>query len=73
MKSILLILILLVVASAFGTVQAWSSERVIDDNDRVTLPGNVHPLARPEYDTGRAPSSLPMGQMILVLKRSDDR
>ena len=46
---------------------------MIDDNDLVALPGNVHPLARPEFDTGRASSSLPMERMILVLRRSADK
>ncbi len=36
----------------------------------VSLPGNVHPLARPQYDKGAAPASLPMERMLLVLKRS---
>jgi hypothetical protein len=34
------------------------------------LPGNVHPLARPEFDQGEAPAYLPLGRMLLVLKRS---
>ena len=42
--------------------------RVIDDNDTVTLPGNVHPLARPEFDKGAADPSLPMERMILSLR-----
>jgi subtilase family serine protease len=73
MKSILLILSVLVVASAFGAAQAGAADRVIDDSDTVTLPGNVHPLARPEFDTGPAPSSLPMERMILIFKRSADK
>jgi Pro-kumamolisin, activation domain/Bacterial Ig-like domain (group 3) len=42
----------------------------VNDAQRVTLKGNVHPLARPEYDHGLAPDSLPMDRMLLVLKRS---
>jgi hypothetical protein len=34
------------------------------------LPGNVHPLARPEFDQGEAPADLHLGRMLLVLKRS---
>ncbi len=34
------------------------------------LNGNVHPLARPEFDRGPAPSSLPLNRMLLVLQRS---
>jgi subtilase family serine protease len=43
---------------------------VIDEADLTTLRGNTHPLARPEFDRGAAPSPLPMQRMLLVLKRS---
>jgi len=39
----------------------------------VTLPGNVHPLAQPQYDKGLAPASLPMQRMLLVLQRSSEQ
>ena len=39
----------------------------------VTLRGNTHPLARPEYDQGAAPDSLPMERMLLVLQRSAEQ
>lgn len=42
----------------------------VNNAQRVSLKGNVHPLARPEYDRGLAPDSLPMDRMLLVLKRS---
>lgn len=42
----------------------------VDDGDRVALDGNVHPLARPAFDRGAAPESLPARRMMLVLKRS---
>lgn len=42
----------------------------IDENQLTVLKGNVHPLARPEFDLGTAPASLPMQRMLLVLKRS---
>jgi hypothetical protein len=38
--------------------------------DLVTLRGNTHPLARPEYDQGAAPDSQPAERILLVLKRS---
>ena len=37
------------------------------------LKGNTHPLARPEFDRGAAPDSLPMQRMLLVLKRGPDQ
>src|ERR1017187_9923265 len=31
----------------------------IDDSSLITLRGNTHPLARPEFDQGQAPISMP--------------
>jgi subtilase family serine protease len=42
----------------------------IDENNLVTLKGNTHPLARPEFDRGPAPDGQPTTRMLLVLKRS---
>jgi subtilase family serine protease len=42
----------------------------VDESQLTTLRGNTHPLARPEFDRGPAPPSLPMERMLLVLKRS---
>src|SRR5437868_8565582 len=41
---------------------------VIDDRTRVVRPGNRHPMARPEFDTGRVANDLRMNRMILVLE-----
>src|SRR4051812_28454090 len=35
--------------------------------------GQVHPLARAEFDQGAAPDSLEMDRMLLVLKRSPEQ
>lgn len=40
----------------------------VDPNETVILMGNVHPLARPEFDIGPADASLPMKRMILTLR-----
>jgi len=45
----------------------------VDDARRITLTGNVHPLARAEFDRGAAADSLPMNRMLLLLKRSDEQ
>ncbi len=45
----------------------------IDESRLTTLKGNTHPLARPEFDLGTAPASLPMQRMLLVLKRSPEQ
>jgi hypothetical protein len=47
--------------------------RPLDLHDLVTLHGNVHPLARPEFDQGVAPDDLPMERMLLVLQRGPEQ
>jgi len=46
--------------------------QAVDPENRVTLRGNTHPLARPEFDQGAAPDSLATERMLLVLKRSTE-
>src|ERR1700753_3164025 len=41
----------------------------INEADRVVLRGNVHPMARSEFEIGRAEATLPMERMILLLNR----
>lgn len=45
----------------------------MEKGELTVLKGNTHPLARPEFDRGTAPSSLPMERILLVLKRSPER
>jgi len=47
--------------------------RPVNDVQRVTLTGNRHPLARPEYDAGAAPLDTLMERMILVLRPDADQ
>jgi hypothetical protein len=68
---------LLVLVVAFTESLAWAQTppgsritQPIDDGVRVTLRGNVHPLAQPRYDQGAAPDDLPMERMLLVLQRA---
>ena len=42
----------------------------IDETNLTALKGNTHPLARPGFDRGPAPSSLPLNRVLLVLQRS---
>jgi hypothetical protein len=42
----------------------------INDNLRVALKGNVHPLAQPGYDQGAVPDSFAAQRMFLLLQRS---
>ncbi len=58
-----------------GAVRAQSTARPLitrpaDESSLVTLRGNVHPLARPEFDRGAAPASLRAQRQLLVLKRT---
>ncbi len=45
----------------------------VDMHDLVTLRGNVHPLARTEFDQGAAPDDLPMERILMVLQRGSDQ
>ncbi len=45
----------------------------VDEKNLVVLHGNTYPLARPEFDQGAAPASLPMQRMLLVLQRSPEQ
>lgn len=47
--------------------------QTVDNAQRTTLAGNVHPLARAEFDRGEAPPDLPLQRMLLVLKRSPEQ
>src|SRR6266851_3730919 len=47
--------------------------QAVDEKNLVILKGNVHPLARPEFDQGAAPLDLPLERMLLVLKRSPEQ
>jgi len=44
----------------------------IDESARVTVPGNIHPLANAHYDQGPVEDSH-TGRMLLVLKRSPEQ
>ncbi len=45
----------------------------VDEAQLTVLKGNTHPLARPQFDLGTAPASLPLQRMLLVLKRSPEQ
>ncbi len=45
----------------------------VDETQVTVLKGNTHRLARPEFDLGTAPATLPMQRMLLVLKRSAEQ
>src|SRR5437879_633464 len=45
----------------------------VDPQRSVTLQGNTHPLARPEFDRGAVSDAMPMGRILLLLQRSPDQ
>src|SRR5580698_10609181 len=44
--------------------------QAVNEANRVTLPGNVHPLATRTADRGAVPDSTPANRMLLLLQRS---
>ncbi len=56
-----------------AAVRAPLITQPLDESRLTTLKGNTHPLARPVFDLGTAPASLPMERMLLVLKRSPEQ
>src|SRR5450432_125236 len=76
--------ILILCAIAFlilGSAQARAQKiatrsRVVDavnDAQTVRTGGNVHPMARPEFDRGPVADSQPMNRMLLLLQRSTEQ
>src|SRR5580658_6419814 len=45
----------------------------VNESQLTILRGNTHPLARPQFDLGTAPATLPMQRLLLVLKRSPEQ
>ncbi len=45
----------------------------VDDGNRMTLHGNVHPMAQPQFDRGPVADSEPASRMSLLLQRSPDQ
>jgi len=66
----LLFLALVNLASAQTAPVAPRITEEMDDSRLVTLRGNTHRLALPQFDRGAAPADLPMERMRLVLTRS---
>jgi len=47
--------------------------QAVDEKNLVVLHGNVHPLARPEFDQGPVSDAQPLKRMLLLLQRSPDQ
>ena len=72
---ILLTALLLISAGAVSQEKFVPSRinGVVDEAKLTTLKHNTHPLALPQFDRGRAPATLPMNRMLLVLKRTPEQ
>ncbi|HUO61101.1 MAG TPA: protease pro-enzyme activation domain-containing protein, partial [Candidatus Acidoferrales bacterium] len=71
-----LIALAVLFASASFAQQVAPRQRIVQsiDNARLTrLPGNTHPLARAEFDRGRAPDSMAADRMLLLLSRAPEQ
>src|SRR6476646_11498793 len=66
LRTLLLVVISVMVSSAA------LAQRTINEADRVTLHGNVHPQARAEFDRGSANAAMPMNRMVLLLSVRPD-
>ena len=69
LSAFLVILLLVIFASAQQNLRQPLIRQPIDESRVVTLKGNTHPLAKRQFDMGMAPPDLPMDRMLLVLKR----
>jgi Pro-kumamolisin, activation domain/Abnormal spindle-like microcephaly-assoc'd, ASPM-SPD-2-Hydin len=62
--------------AGFEAAPARVTDRVVeqvDDAKRVRLAGNVHPMARTEFDRGRVDSNKLLERVVMVLKRSPEQ
>ena len=60
-------------ASAQTTAIPARITQAIDEKQLVHLKGNVHPLARAEFDQGAVSDSTPMNRMLMLLQRSPEQ
>jgi hypothetical protein len=68
-----LLLMLPVLARAQGSSALSRITAPINESNLMTLRGNTHPLAKPQYDQGAVPDSQPIHRMLLLLQRSADQ
>src|SRR6266404_4121225 len=68
-----------ILAFPFGRAAAQTTNipariaQAVDERNLVVLPGNVHPLARLEFDEGAVADAQPLQRMLLLLQRSPDQ
>jgi subtilase family serine protease len=72
-RSLLLVALIAFVFGLFVFAHGQTPARIlrpIDENQVITLTGNVHPLARAEFDLGAAPGETVLQRMMLELEPS---
>src|SRR5258708_5640588 len=78
LRHVVLLLMAILTCSSWRAVAQTANipariNQTVDERNLVVLKGNVHPLARLEFDQGAAPLDLRMDRMLLVLKRSPEQ
>lgn len=70
--AVVTVLFVMSLTSAYAQTVTGSSRIVapVDESTLVTLAGNTHPYARPEFERGPAPDDLRMSRMHLLLQHS---
>jgi len=73
--AVALIAVAISVSSAEAGAEAATQlvRGAVDEGNRVTLVGNVHPLARPDFDLGRVDDSFAADRLYLILRRSPEQ
>jgi subtilase family serine protease len=64
------LLVLLFASTLCFAAQADRISEPIDSNQKIALPGNIHPLAKPEYDQGPVEPTLPFSSVTVVMAPS---
>ncbi len=75
-RSVSLVLPLVFLSALATAQQRYVAPRInepLDEGRRIVLRGNIHPLARTQFQVATAPANLPMDRMLLVLKRSPEQ
>jgi hypothetical protein len=74
LSRLLLLLVIFVLPHSRAQAQTPSAAvritQAVDEKNLVTLKGNVHPLARAEFDQGAVSDGQPLHRMLLLLQRS---
>src|SRR5580700_9898086 len=65
--------VVLMMCLASSGASSFAQDSAIDEHSLIELTGNVHPLARPQFDRGAVADNLSLEHMLLQLKRSPEQ